>query len=266
MQLCKKQEIRDGLTGSLKCLGEFETHANISYASSTATIESDASALRLNESSLLNGDLDGHSPTKQTAPRRGTPSSFERHQERKKPGVITTNGSDGGTHSIDSSPPKSRDSAGDGRQSYKTSTPKSERWSEVSRYDSEPPASSSPQFETSPDSKNRDSVSESEQKTKKKVKTKAKRKKEDYDGDGKTGAMTAASVTTPERRWRQSGFVVTTLEGHFDVVCSLDTNGSILMTGRSASGSVCVCVAINAEVAKKGGVVQFKSCISFDVV
>ena len=52
-------------------------------------------------------------------------------------------------------------------------------------------------------------------------------------GEGKKEAATATVVSKDARSvWLEKGFLVTKLEGHFDVVCSLDTNGAILMSGR----------------------------------
>ena len=60
-----------------------------------------------------------------------------------------------------------------------------------------------------------------------------KKRKKGGGGGGKVA--TAATAVTKDARsvWRERGFLVTTLEGHFDVICSLDTNGVILMSGRS---------------------------------
>ena len=52
-------------------------------------------------------------------------------------------------------------------------------------------------------------------------------------GEGKKEAATATAMSKDARSiWLEKGFLVTKLEGHFDVVCSLDTNGAILMSGR----------------------------------
>ena len=60
-----------------------------------------------------------------------------------------------------------------------------------------------------------------------------KRKKGGGGGEGKKEAATATAVSKDARSiWLEKGFLVTKLEGHFDVVCSLDTNGAILMSGR----------------------------------
>ena len=60
-----------------------------------------------------------------------------------------------------------------------------------------------------------------------------KRKKGEGGGEGKKKAAAATVVSKDARSiWLEKGFLVTKLEGHFDVVCSLDTNGAILMSGR----------------------------------
>lgn len=63
----------------------------------------------------------------------------------------------------------------------------------------------------------------------------------------------AAGVVSPDAQsiWRKSGVVVTTLEGHFDVISSLDTNGSILMSGRlvlSYASYICMHVHLSIPV------------------
>ena len=61
-----------------------------------------------------------------------------------------------------------------------------------------------------------------------------KKRKKGGGGGGKKEATAATAVSKDARSiWRERGFLVTTLEGHFDVICSLDTNGVILMSGRS---------------------------------
>ena len=60
------------------------------------------------------------------------------------------------------------------------------------------------------------------------------RKKGGEGGGGGKKVATAATAVSKDARsvWRERGFLVTTLKGHFDVICSLDTNGVILMSGR----------------------------------
>ena len=61
-----------------------------------------------------------------------------------------------------------------------------------------------------------------------------KKRKKGGGGGGKKEATAATAVSKDARSiWLERGFLVTTLEGHFDVICSLDTNGAILMSGRS---------------------------------
>ena len=67
---------------------------------------------------------------------------------------------------------------------------------------------------------------------------KAAKKKSKGKGNGP-----AAGVVSPDTHsvWMERGVVVTTLEGHFDVICSLDTNESILMSGRLVLGTAYMC-------------------------